>query len=296
MMWRKAFELNTAGRLVRGLCDLTDAEYDACLERVHEYYRKHPDQRTLLKPNKGPVNSSARRQPGAERKVEFEDYNGEGGGRVFRWYNKAVFEMHLKKLGADSVSQANEKQVMAALGLTSEDLFSGMVNGRRLLEYAGPQCHPQVRERAEAEPEVTCGRVQELNQYRDCWLQCQSCEKFRLVRRDCMPAVCPGMFKESAPCPGDVDWKNWMQMAEERYKAYVHVQRPDSGDAVEIGEERGPASEEGCEDVRDLGDFFASESEASEDFPLEDEMEHVKALVGSYAGPKTAEDLSLIHI
>ena len=105
-----------------------------------------------------------------------------------------------------------------------------------------------------------------------------------------MPAVCPGMFNEKTPCPGDVDWQNWMQMAEERYKAYVHVQRPDASDAAEISELPDPAGEEGCEDVCDLGDFFASDSEASVDFPLEHEMEHVKALVGSYAGPKTAED------
>ena len=275
---------------MRDLSDLINAEYDACLARVHEYYEKHADQRALLKPNKGPVNSSARRQPGAERKVELEDYNGEGGGQVFRWYHKAIFEMHLKKLGADGLLAANEKQVMAALRLTSEDLHSGMVNGRRLLEYAGPQCFPQVREHAERQPELVCASVQELDQYRDCWLNCESCKKFRLVRRDCMPAVCPDMFKGSALCPDDVDWKAWMRNAEERYQAYVHVQKPNVGDEAEVGEIADAADKEGGEEARDLGEFFASDSEASVDYPLEREMDQVKSLVGSYAGPKTVQD------
>ena len=96
----------------------------------------------MLKPNKGPPNCFARASALA-------DYNGERGGEVFLWYHKARFERELHALET-TVEHASEAQVMIALKKTSESLHGGIVNGRPLQEYAGPQCFPQVQERLNA--------------------------------------------------------------------------------------------------------------------------------------------------
>ena len=204
---------------------------------------------------------------------------------------------------------------MSALKTTSESLCGGKVNGKQLLKFAGPQCCPQVRERVNAglKPVSDEKSAKELNQWRDCWLCCSSCKKMRLVREDCMPAVCPELFKGAENCPGDVDWRSWMQMAEERYKAFAETQQEgndgDTGahsapvvevvDATELhGEESAEVEgdlnkEENVEAEEDadhdsLGDFI--ESDASQDYPSDNEMAEVKRLVGSYAGPMTEAD------
>ena len=229
-MWVHARKLDSAERrgMFGELCsldDLTDAEYDQCLKTVHEYYAKNPGERrtgdrVLLKPNMGPPNSLARALPLA-------DYNGERGGEVFWWFHKVYFAKALKDLGT-TVKLATEAQVMSALKTTSESLRGGQVNGMQLLKYAGPQCYPQVRDRMNAGLKPVSGDsgAKELNQWRDCWLCCSSCTKMRLVRKDCMPAVCPEMFKGEETCPGDVEWRNWMQMAEERFNAFAATQQP----------------------------------------------------------------------
>ena len=60
-----------------------------------------------------------------------------------------------------------------------------------------------------------------------------------------MPAVAPGIFK-SERTPGDVDWKNWMQMAEERYQAYAQTQQHE---AVERSGELGSGLAGACADL-----------------------------------------------
>ena len=65
---------------LHSLDDLTNAEFDKCLDTVHAYYRKHPGEckkgdRVMVKPSKGPANSAA-------RYMALADYNGERGGEV----------------------------------------------------------------------------------------------------------------------------------------------------------------------------------------------------------------------
>ena len=107
-----------------------------------------------------------------------------------------------------------------------------------------------------------------------------------------MPAVWPEMFKGRESCSGDVDWKIWMQMAEERYKAFAHVQNTE--DTAQVREDDSLTYQEVVETNKEgdncsLDSFIESDSEASQDYPEED-MELVKSLVGSYAGPLTDAD------
>ena len=51
-------------------------------------------------------------------------------------------------------------------------------------------------------------------------MQCDQCAKWRLVQKQCLPALGRGdsFFKERAT---DMDWELWMQQASARYAAVV---------------------------------------------------------------------------
>ena len=108
-------------------------------------------------------------------------------------------------------------------------------------EYAGPQCYPQLQERERTranEPEAQPGPQEErpliLEQFKDCWMLCDKCEKRRLVKLECLPALRNTDFKAGASRVGKEDWREWLHGAEARYDAFMaqreHAdQRADAG-------------------------------------------------------------------
>ena len=69
-----------------------------------------------------------------------EQYNGVGGGQVFKWYTRPVF---LKHLGTAEKS-CTERECMEALRKTSEELKAYPAVTSRLEAFAGPQCFPHT--------------------------------------------------------------------------------------------------------------------------------------------------------
>ena len=153
MMWEMARNLDTPERQAErgelpGVEDLTNAEYDECLEKVHRHYLanrplRRSGARELLKSDVGPWSSAER---GSEAGAEREKYNGEGGGRVFKWYRRQIYEDELMKMGVGREKES-EAQCMRALRATSTRLQMQPATVRSLREYAGPQCFPQLEER-----------------------------------------------------------------------------------------------------------------------------------------------------
>jgi hypothetical protein len=149
MMWEMARKLNTEDRRrehgeLRGLSDLQDSEYNECLEKVNSYFvanrpLRRCGARVLLKPDMGPRSS-------AERGTELEDYNGEGGGRIFKWYARVMFECELRALGVGRGTMT-EALCMRALRATSVRLRQLSEVTKSLKEYAGPQCFPHCADR-----------------------------------------------------------------------------------------------------------------------------------------------------
>ena len=73
------------------------------------------------------------------------EYNGERGGRVFKWFAVGMFERELAKRGADRET-CNERQATEALRATSAQLGEHVLWEKgRLVPFAGPQCYPQVK-------------------------------------------------------------------------------------------------------------------------------------------------------
>ena len=181
-MWEMALKLDTPerqaarGRL-EGLAGLTNAEYEECSNKVNDYYAKNPSQRrsgqrVFVKPNMGPLISAA-------RGTALEQYNGEGGGRVFKWYLQSYFLHELSQFGV-SVKTATERQVMHCLRSVSWRLRMQPSVTKKLQEYAGPQCFPQYFEKerwssGRVAPANLQSGVAALGQFKDCWLRCDSC-------------------------------------------------------------------------------------------------------------------------
>ena len=117
-----------------------------CLEQVHTYLIKNP---SLLK--QGSMVHIAR-DAGPESVNEWiaveakRDYNGEGGGRFFKWYSRNVFERCVQEaMPADSSMPVHrdslcERQVMEALVKTSLRLGKHPALWQKLRPWKGPQC------------------------------------------------------------------------------------------------------------------------------------------------------------
>ena len=89
--------------------------------------------------DRGAYGNERRRRYGTER----EQYNGRGGGRVFKWYSRAVFNNYLARMGASEQS-CTERQCMVALGAVSDELKKYPMVTERLTPFAGPQCYPHL--------------------------------------------------------------------------------------------------------------------------------------------------------
>ena len=130
---------------VNGVGDLTEEERKTCLRRVSEYISKnsplHKRKRCSggwIEKGKGPTLCGV---GGGEEGFE---YNGFGGGRVFKWYRKGTFKYFLRQAGwtaagDDFYNTCTERQVMTALRLTSNHLSLYPMEIQDLQEYAGPQ-------------------------------------------------------------------------------------------------------------------------------------------------------------
>ena len=80
-----------------------------------------------------------------------------GGGRVFQWYRKAVFQNRLReqgwtkrgcRTGASVHPSVTEQQCMPALKLTHEHMARFPAACAMLDSFAGPQCYPQLADDA----------------------------------------------------------------------------------------------------------------------------------------------------
>ena len=135
-MWQFA-----AAKGVNDLAELTDEQYAECLEKTHEYFRKHPACLTTWKidANQGPSSS-------AERNTDKARYNG--NAKACKYYSRQVFIQQLTKLNENKSLQpheATERQFMKALAETSLQMqrcHCVRASKFQVFEYRGPQCLP----------------------------------------------------------------------------------------------------------------------------------------------------------
>ena len=99
---------------ITGLAELEAVQYEACLQAVHVYYIKHQSVRKNhgLEKDKGPAGFGDRLDGSRVH------YNGEGGGRMYKWYLPGLFRGELLKLGT-TADRCNETQCMQALSVTN---------------------------------------------------------------------------------------------------------------------------------------------------------------------------------
>ena len=61
-----------------------------------------------------------------------------------------------------------------------------------------------------------------LDQWRSCWLRCESCKKLRLVSKESLRSLQTGAFNmRSGVQDGSVDWRRWLEEAPDRYAVLV---------------------------------------------------------------------------
>ena len=104
-MWSYAAQFD-----VNDIADLSDEQYDTCLQETHEYLRKHPSYVTSwkLQVNEGPVSHE-------ERHTTKAAYNGDA--RKFKYYSRQVLLKQLAKRNNGEAllpHDATERQFMHA--------------------------------------------------------------------------------------------------------------------------------------------------------------------------------------
>ena len=122
---------------------------------------------------------------------------------------------------------------MRALRETSEELQMFPIDRHRLKPYAGPQCFPHLQDLArrfanDEKPSTTTevGADATRKQLTECWLQCDSCRKWRVVDRASLPALkLEESTKKREGCV-DIDWGRWLGNAQARCDAFLHAQCP----------------------------------------------------------------------
>ena len=147
-----------------------------------------------------------------------ERYNGRGGGRVFKWYTRNVFNKYLSQLKV-SETTCTERQCMLALAATSDELRKYDMVTENLTPFAGPQCYPHLDPKSvdyrvhanqrlktegpeEKEDESVaekqrklCGAVVKDQ----CWLTCDRCGKRRCVAEASVPVLRGFEFFNASP-------------------------------------------------------------------------------------------------
>ena len=94
-----------------GQYKLTDELNERCLKKMQENVEKHKS-REAKKYERGAcvrtrddrVDRDTYGNEGSQYGTERERYNGRGGGRVFKWYSRAVFNNYLARMGASEQS------------------------------------------------------------------------------------------------------------------------------------------------------------------------------------------------
>ena len=122
-----------------GRFKLTDSMYEACLKKIQAFIGQHKGREAKKYIKGAGVGCRDDRAGGGKYGSEREQYNGEGGGRVFMWYRRGVFNNYLKKMGVTEQS-CTERQCMIALRATSDELRKYSIVCEHLRRFAGPQC------------------------------------------------------------------------------------------------------------------------------------------------------------
>ena len=93
---------------------LDDEMYERCLAKINMHLKAHPYLKKRYEIDVGvrmrDDRVGVRGRYGAPREL----YNGRGGGRVFKWYTRTVFNHYLARMGASEES-CTERQCMVAL-------------------------------------------------------------------------------------------------------------------------------------------------------------------------------------
>ena len=217
---------------------MNDEQYERCLKKMQEYVEKNKGREARKYERGAGVRTRDDRVGGGCRRYgsELEQYNGKEGGKVFRWYSRAVFNNYLARMGA-SEGSCTEKQCMVALGATSDELRKYPMVTEHLKPFAGPQCFPHIdssslvyrghaNERRSDDPDAAGKSSQPDGQEtgavsavlnEKCWLQCMKCKKWRCVSPGCLASLRGEGFGEVRGT--DLDWGAWLAGAAERYAA-----------------------------------------------------------------------------
>ena len=180
-------------------------------------------------------------ESGADFTNETFDYNGEGGGKCFKWYKKGNFQQKLRVLCGlpanirlDTPKQVcdrcTERHIVAALRATSDELETYPQARSSLSAWVGPQCYPQVCDRARFGANARSREDHQSEEMasshklmQDCWLRCgePGCRKWRLVAPECLPAL-----TDMAPVErGRTCWRSWLDDAPLRYDVCLRAHR-----------------------------------------------------------------------
>jgi hypothetical protein len=146
LMWHFASQVRSD---VDSLGDLTGAEYEQCLQKLHKHVQMHRMQQKFER-GAGVRDANDRGSAGLSKYgSERERYNGKRGGERFRWYSRGVFNKFLARMGVTE-STCSERQCMLALAATSDELRKYPMVTERLVPCAGPQCYPHLDKRSSA--------------------------------------------------------------------------------------------------------------------------------------------------
>ena len=242
LMWRFAVE-QVPG--IEFLKDLSDEQYANCLDAVHRTL-EHNKKRDGKKYQRGAgVRSVEDRSRDDKYGNVREQYNGVGGGQVFKWYTRPVFLKHLR-IKRTSQYECTERQCMESLRETSEELKDYPALTARLTAHAGPQCFPHIdgtssqsrlhanelrlsNEDGSGEHAVSSkgkvGCASGMVMSKDSWFQCCNlrCKKWRCVD----PAVADMLrgVEFLRPEATDLDWCNWLGKHRACHRYCLHRHR-----------------------------------------------------------------------
>ena len=299
------------------LSELTFEERREALRRTNDTIRKHKPED--VEQGYGPCT------PAEVDDEEYASYNGKDGGKVWKWYQPEEFLWVLaEKMGVD-VATCTERQCTIALRMTSELIRTYNAEYKKgLAEYAGPQCYPQLQDKARMEANSHHGKKKaadvgsaetdsvgmmgdvEMSSdcFKGCWLRCHKCGARRLVSPECLEALRAADFKEDWSTCVDADarsfekgyWRAWLGSARARYERWGAATRV--GQRVDPSlprlEEGGDDDAEGAEEVEvgagggeEGGEGVAGDLATAHGVPAEAWAEALAA-VGSYA-PRQAD-------
>jgi hypothetical protein len=241
-------ELENLHETENGQYKFTDEMYKKCLDKVHDHIKKHPNLQRKYERGAGAEQRNDRLD-GGRYGSEKERYNGKGGGQVFKWYSRNVFNSYLKRMGTTERS-CSERQCMVALEATTDELRKYPIVTCFLSPYAGPQCYPHLdpgssqyrvhandrpveddgEEADEKNKKQTDGVAEKKMLSRSAfdernWIQCSRCDALRCVVQGSMSTVeGDGFFGVRHT---DLDWEAWLQNVQSRYAVLAKSHTPD---------------------------------------------------------------------